>query len=118
MNSDAWKYEPKVWNTGNGWSYDEGGMDDLPRVVTQVIETGDILHDPIRNLIRTKVPGHWSLAPMYLVTEGRWSGYSDFTVTSTWDEVHVHQGGVDLHWDDMGAFMRSLADANPPEGHP
>lgn len=116
--TDTWKYEPSVWRTGNGWGYDEAGMDDAPRVVTETIAPGSILHEPIANLIRTKVPGHWTTALMYLVTEGKWSGYSEYTITSTWDEVHVHHGGVDMHWDDMGAFMRALADANPAEARP
>lgn len=114
--NDNWKYEPSVWRTGNGWGYDE--IDSEPRVVTETIAPGDVLYEPIANLIRTKVPGHWTTAPLYLVTEGKWSGYSEYTITSTWDEVHVHHGSVDMHWDDMGAFIRALADANPAEVRP
>lgn len=107
-NDEPWVYDSEKWTTDNGYAHDDN---DYTQVV---IEEGHILHDPILNLLRKEGHGAYWPAPMYLVTEGRWSGYSEYTITSTWTEVHVHYGEVDLHFDDMGEFMRRLADANPP----
>lgn len=107
-NEEPWVYDEESWTTWNGM-----GDDDRPPV-TQEITEGHILFDPIEELFRkANLPVRWGAA-IYLVTHHRWSGYSEYTITSTWEEVHVHHGGSDLHYDDMGAFMRALAEANPP----
>lgn len=109
-----WTYDRKAWDTGNGWGYDEGGLGDEARIETKVLAATDILHDPVINLVRERAGDYYySLEPLYLVTEGKWSGYSEFTITSQWDEVHVHYGDVDLHWNSMGEFISALAEANP-----
>lgn len=107
-NDEPWVYDPEEWAGGNSHAVDGNDYTQI------VLDEDHILHGPILNLLHEEGHGtHWP-APMYLVTEGRWSGYSEYTITSTWTEVHVHHGEVDLHFDDMGEFMRRLAAANPP----
>lgn len=107
-NEEPWVYDSLKWATDNGYAHDDEAYTQV------VIEEGHVLHEPIINLLRSEGQQTYHRAPMYLVTEERWSGYSEYTITSTWTEVHVHYGDVDLHFNDMGEFMRRLSDANPP----
>lgn len=107
-NEEPWVYDSEKWAGGNGHAHDDNDYTQI------VLEEEHILHEPIINLLRREGHETYWTAPMYLVTEGRWSGYSEYTITSAWTEVHVHCGEVDLHFNDMGEFMRRLADANPP----
>jgi hypothetical protein len=106
-NDEPWVYDPEEWGAR------DGARDECQPPVTQVIEESHILHEPITKLLLKQ--GHLVLwgKPLYLVTDHRWSGYSEYTITSQWAEVHVHHNGVDLHYDDMGAFLRAMLDANP-----
>lgn len=109
-NNEPWVYDPEKWANDSGHANDDQAFEQV------LVGDDHVLHEPILNLLRQEGHGAYWPEPMYLVTEERWSGYSEYTITSTWTEVHVHYGEVDLHFDDMGEFIRRLADANPPGG--
>lgn len=106
--NEEWKYDPETMNTTSRGNSAQGDFDQ------RVIQRSDFLFSPIIELLFKKlsIARYGPANTLYLVTEGRWTGYSSYTITSEWDEVHVHWGEYDLHYDSMGAFLADLAQAN------
>lgn len=54
--------------------------------------------------------------PLLLTVHHAWSGWSEYTITSTWDEVTVKWGGFERHFESMSDFLAALAkDADKPD---
>jgi len=39
-----------------------------------------------------------------------WSGYSEYTITSTWDEMQIVWDGHELNFDSMPEFFRAVSE--------
>ena len=58
--------------------------------------------------ISEAVKGH----PLEFTTHHCWSGYSEYTITSTWDEMSFKWGEFEHHFESMAEFFKALADAD------
>lgn len=78
--------------------------------VTQVVKYGDTLYEPIIGLWAKETGGSIYAHPdVYLTTDPRWSGYSEYTITSTWDEFHLKVDTWERHYHETGKFFVDLA---------
>jgi hypothetical protein len=50
-------------------------------------------------------------SPMLMHVHHCWSGYSEYTITSTWDEITIEWGDWKYRWDGMATFFRQLEEA-------
>lgn len=79
--------------------------------ITQRIESDHILYRPITGIwsLETGKPAYSAPNVVFLTTDPRWSGYSEYTITSTWNEFHVSVGEWEKHWVEGGKFFSDLA---------
>ncbi|BBY34929.1 hypothetical protein BST33_00150 [Mycolicibacter minnesotensis] len=74
-------------------------------------ETDPLLVEALRHYFEndpwTSIPGK----PSFTVY-GCWSGCSEYTITSEWDEIEVVWGKHRRVWDSMSQFFSDLADAH------
>lgn len=109
--TDEWKYDPDEMNTTS--TGNTSGECEQTR-----IDKENFLYHPIRLLLEKEKGVRrnvYNVPTIYLVTDERWTGYSSYTITNQWDEVHIHCGEHDLHYDGMGDFLTALAKANENE---
>lgn len=59
------------------------------------------------NVVDAAVSGH----PLLLTVHECWSGYSEYTITSVWQEIGIEWGTYSHHFESMPDFFRSIADA-------
>ena len=47
-----------------------------------------------------------------LTVNKRWSGYSEYTITSTWDAIKIEWGVHTLEFDSMAEFFRKISETS------
>lgn len=77
-------------------------------------EADAYLYDAIRQIIGKKIGKHWFSLPGHpvITLHECWSGYSEYTITSTWSEIGIEWGEHSLYYESMGAFFTAAAEAD------
>lgn len=74
-------------------------------------ETEQYLVDQIRGFIRSKSTGYLYLHGYPTLTVHHcWSGYSEYTVTSTWHEVGIEWDGNSYFFESTAEFFKALSE--------
>lgn len=50
--------------------------------------------------------------PLTLTVHHAWSGYSEYTITSTWDEITIEWGDAKIDYPSMAEFFRAVFEAD------
>jgi hypothetical protein len=60
----------------------------------------------------------WPKGPILMTLEHRWSGYSEYTVTNVWTGIVITapDEGKEWEFEDLGTFLRTIADHTPKSG--
>lgn len=89
--------------------------DGLSDVTTAVVDLGTIFGQAVLTLVHKEIVKPDSFPVILITTEDHWSGYSEYTVTNTWQEIVLSIPAWDWEkeWPSLGDFLRALADANP-----
>lgn len=78
-------------------------------------ETDEYLIDAIKSMIASKEgQKQWRLVlpgKPEITVHHCWSGYSEYTITSSWDEITVTWGKYSYDFKHVSEFFRALADA-------
>lgn len=74
---------------------------------------------PLGRAIRDLIIDKTGESPWNISLEGNpqltvhhaWSGYSEYTITSTWDEMQINWGDYELNFESMPEFFRAVSEA-------
>ena len=88
------------------------GANGTTGIITTVEPIDSTLYRAV-DAFRRRQTGGWARMGELLIThEGWWSGYSEFTVTSTWESVVVTSVKLnwEYRWETVAAMFRDLAE--------
>lgn len=73
-------------------------------------ETEDYLVNHIRAYLK-RDNGYIYLSGYPTLTVHKcWDGYSEYTITATWDEIHIRWGDYEAFFDSSAAFLQALSE--------
>ena len=103
-------------------TYTEPGREDgdgLTGYVTEPVISTTPFGEAIYVLLGKEAPMLRMGQTVLITVQECWSGYSEYSITSTWSEVYLTIPELDWerNWPSMGHFLRALSDANPEEDH-
>jgi len=80
--------------------------------VVTYTETNELLVDGIKAMIAKSADDHWIYLAGHpeLTVHKCWSGYSEYTVTSQWDEIAVAWDGHAFYFEHLSEFFKALDD--------
>lgn len=92
--------------------YDEEGRASFGRS-TYTEDRNSPLGTAIRQYMVTKFSGKWGWLDLggdpEITVASMWSGYSEYTITSTWDEISIQWGDHIIEFESMAEFFREIA---------
>ncbi|OBJ40260.1 hypothetical protein A5630_25250 [Mycolicibacterium mucogenicum] len=80
---------------------------------TTYTEVDDYLVEAIRKMFQHLSGDRWRYFhgwPVITVSDC-WSGYSEYTITSRWDEISIEWDGRGVHYASMGEFFAAALEA-------
>lgn len=97
--------------------YDEEG-ECVSGFVTKPVGKSGTFERAVHELVLRETDRTYGNPSILMTTREHWSGYSEYTVTSTWSEIilTVPEWNWEREWSSLGDFFRALAEANPEAG--
>jgi hypothetical protein len=94
----------------------EGGC--VSGFVTEEVNRRSTFGEAVVRLVLRETNRTYGHPNVLMTTRSHWSGYSEYTVTSTWSEIilTVPEWNWEREWPSLGEFLRAMAEANPEAG--